>query len=163
MARNIKARPPWQGSRAGLYWHLRDSGEQSEHGPSGGSRSPLLRARQRRGGEPAALRGSDVSAAGSPLTRRSGWACPRARALRTISCGQPAGNLISAVAFGEKSGRRPRPASGEQTKVCEARPRGRALLMFNRDRRSCASPPGSAPGGADQRPPVPAKAAQRPV
>lgn len=42
MARNIKARPPWQGSQAGLYWHPRDSAGQGERGPGGGGcRSPL--------------------------------------------------------------------------------------------------------------------------
>lgn len=77
---------------------------------------------------------------------------PAGSALRTISCGQPAGNLISAVAFGEKSARRPRPASGEQTKVCEARPRGRALLMFNRVQGNRASPPSSSSRDADPPP-----------
>lgn len=42
MVRNIKARPPWQGSQAGLYWHPRDSAGQGERGPGGGGcLSPL--------------------------------------------------------------------------------------------------------------------------
>lgn len=42
MVRNIKARPPWQGSQAGLYWHPRDSTGQGERGPGGGGcLSPL--------------------------------------------------------------------------------------------------------------------------
>lgn len=40
MVRNIKARSPWQGSQAGLYWHPRDSAGQGERGPGGGCRSP---------------------------------------------------------------------------------------------------------------------------
>lgn len=89
MVRNIKARPPWQGSQAGLYWHPWDSAGQGERGPGGGCCSPLPAARARARGEPAALRGRPkanvVSAVGSVLTRRSGWAglCPRARRFET--------------------------------------------------------------------------------
>lgn len=56
MARNIKARPPWQGSQAGLYWHPRDSAGQGERGPGGGGERGAAAAAGARG-EPAALRG----------------------------------------------------------------------------------------------------------
>lgn len=134
--------PPWQGSQAGLYWHPRDSAGQGERGPGGGGgcRSPLPSprrpgtggCRQPSAGRPKATPPPPpaVSAVGSAAELGSG---PGDRTLTrgfrrfvASGCGQPGGNLISAVAFGEKSGRRPRPASGEQTKVCEERPRGRA-------------------------------------
>lgn len=52
MVRNIKARPPWQGSRAGLYRHPRDSAGQGESGPGGGGcRSPLPAPRRRGTGD----------------------------------------------------------------------------------------------------------------
>lgn len=140
--RNIKARPPWQRSQAGLYWHPRDSAGRGERGPDGGGgcRSPLPAPRRRGTGGASSpsreaeskrrfcrrLRVNEARGARPRRLQRLGRALPAGSALRSISCGQPAGNLISAVAFGEKSARRPRPASGEQTKVCEARPRGRA-------------------------------------
>lgn len=76
MARNIKARPPWQSSQAGLYWHPRDSAGQGERGPGGGGcRSPLPAGPR---GEPPALRWRPgaivVPALGSALTRHSGRA-----------------------------------------------------------------------------------------
>lgn len=94
MARNIKARPPWQSSQARLYWHPRDSAGQGERGPGGGGcRSPLAAAGAR--GEPTALRGrpqaNAVPALGSELTRRRGRAGPGSARRLGSSQPRPAG------------------------------------------------------------------------
>lgn len=189
MVRNIKARPPWQGSRAGLYRHPRDSAGQGESGPGGGgcrSRLPAAGARGTGGGKVGkegyprspsreaeskrrSCRRLGVNEAPGARRRRlprlgPGSARPAGSALRCISRGQPAGNRISAVAFGENSARPSPPGLRRADKGLRGKARrpchgGPARLMFNRERGSRASPPGSAPGGWGHRPP-PATASQ---
>lgn len=123
MARNIKASPPWQRSRAGLYWHPRDSAGQGELGcrsplsaPAGPSReatgegTPVLPRAPAEQGRPLGLRGSGSAPPARPF--------PASRPLIPLAPSR----------LGSKSARRPRPASGEQTKLCGARPCGRAGL-----------------------------------
>lgn len=169
MVRNIKARPPWQGSQAGLYWHPRDSTGQGERGPGGGGclsplpapRSPLppplprgTRSHQPLvGGAPAPANVSPavfcvfqnrgvLAPAGAPS---SGRLCLHARRLaKSAAASLAVLRRVVMVTPGEKSTRRgpQRADKGLGGEACGPP----ALLMFNLswraggDRPRCSAP-----------------------